>query len=483
MLMDEVKAGPSALVGTLVDGKYRLEEHLGDGGMGSVYRACHVSLGAARAIKMMRRELADDPGFVARFQKEARIAARLRHPHLVALYDFAQQADGTWYSVSELVVGETLAARLARGVRFTGEDVARLLGQVADGLAAAHAEGIVHRDISPDNIIVTRDENGGELAKLLDFGIAKDTASAGDGTTGAGLLLGKVGYASPEQMGLLPKGEAIDARTDVFSLAAVAYLLLSGGRLPWPRETPRAYIHDLLVRPEDEIHAAIERDLPVEWRGAVAGGLARRRAARTPTVQALKEAFVDAARRGEGGPEPDDAARTRPLGARARPRATMAPIVMALFVALGVVTIVVMRRERLPPEPSASSTPSRPASIDAPAPVAETDTSPHDAPPVKPAPKTSVPTAAAAPATPVSVGPAIEAASAPASLSVTADAWMLVSIDGGAAEQTPFRFERLSAGRHVIEARRDGYKDIRREVEIRAGEAQHLALAPERVVP
>ena len=287
MRMDEAEPPPTTLVGTLLDGKYRIEERIGGGGMGSVYRARHVSLGAVRAIKLMRRELAEDAGFVARFQKEARLAARLRHPHLVALYDFARQPDGTWYSVSEFVVGETVAARIAKGARFTGEDVARLLGQIADGLAMAHGDGVVHRDISPDNIIVARGESGDEVAKLLDFGIAKELCTDADGTTASGLLLGKIGYASPEQMGLLPRGETIDARTDVFSLSAVAYLMLTGGKLPWPRETPRAYIHDLLVRPEADIRAAITRDIPPEWRPVLTGGLARRRAERIASVSAL----------------------------------------------------------------------------------------------------------------------------------------------------------------------------------------------------
>jgi len=476
MLMDEVKSGPASLVGRLVDGKYRIEAHLGDGGMGSVYRARHVSLGAARAIKVMRRELAEDAAFVARFQKEARLAARLRHPHLVALYDFAQQADGTWYSVSELVVGETIAARVAKGTRFDGETVARWLGQIADGLALAHREGIVHRDLSPDNIIVTLGEDGAEIVKLLDFGIAKEMSGGGEGTTGAGLLLGKVGYASPEQMGLLPKGDAIDPRTDVFSLTAVAYFMLSGGKLPWPRETPRTYIHDLLVRPEEEIRTAIERDVPAEWRRALEAGLARRRDDRTPTVVALKDAFMDAAR---------PAKTARPTSAAVR-----AGIVGGAM-ALGAAAVLLIP---LGPQPApTTSAPSR----SVPAPTAEpVSPAPVDAqnPPRTPeaaATKTraaSAPTAAAAAATdapPTAMPPpeSTVAAGAPASLSITADSWMLVSVDGGAAEQTPFRFERLAPGRHLVEARREGYKDIRLEVETRAGETQRLTLAPERATP
>jgi serine/threonine-protein kinase len=484
MRMDEASASPQTLVGTLLDGKYRIEEHLGEGGMGSVYRARHVSLGSLCAIKLIRRELALDAVFVDRFQKEARLAARLRHPHLVALYDFARQADGTWYSVSELVVGETIAASLAKSIRFTGESVARLLGQVADGLALAHREGIVHRDISPDNIILTRDESGREAAKLLDFGIAKELCMDADGTTASGLLLGKIGYASPEQMGLLPKGETIDARTDVFSLSAVAYLMLTGGRLPWPRETPRAYIHELLVRPEAELRAAIERDLPAGWREVLTAGLARRREERTASVSALKEGLLAAARGGEGGPEPDEAARFRPPVRAPRLRSRRSSIVLATVGAAAAVVLAV-RSGRPPNAPEAPSPFSTPVPTQAPAvPAAPIARAPRPSAVVAPILKARAP----APSAPSAVesDPAGEPSVPPpalSSLSITADVWMLVSVDGGTAEQTPFRFDRLAAGPHLVHASRDGYKDIRVEVQLRAGEAHHLTLRPERVAP
>ena len=164
---------PDPLIGTTLDGKYLVAERIGTGGMGTVYRAIHTSLGAPRAIKVMKRDLADDASFVERFQNEARVAEGLRHPNLVALYDFARLPDGAWYIVSELVQGETVAALLAKGVRFPPQDVAHFLGQLCDGLALAHRRGIIHRDISPDNIITARAEGGEPVAKLLDFGIAK----------------------------------------------------------------------------------------------------------------------------------------------------------------------------------------------------------------------------------------------------------------------------------------------------------------------
>src|SRR5215471_6725517 len=163
--MDE--PSPVSLIGQTIDAKYQVVERIGTGGMGSVYKALHVSLGAPRALKVMRRELASDPALAARFRTEARMAESLRHEHLVALYDFGQLPDGGWYIVSEFVEGATLAVLLKRrGARFCSRDVATFLGQVADGLAIAHRRGVVHRDISPDNIMLTAAEEH-VTAKLL----------------------------------------------------------------------------------------------------------------------------------------------------------------------------------------------------------------------------------------------------------------------------------------------------------------------------
>ncbi len=271
---------PDAFIGTTLDGKYLITERIGTGGMGTVYRAIHVSLGAPRAIKVMKRELADDASFVERFQNEARVAEGLRHPNLVALYDFARLPDETWYIVSELVEGETVSALLAKGVRFPPADVAHFLGQLCEGLALAHRKGIVHRDISPDNIMTARADGGEPVAKLLDFGIAKNVR-AETLQTGSGLLFGKLGYASPEQMGLLPRTATLDARSDVFSLAAVAYEMLAG-QLPWRQQDVQAYVHDLLVRPEAKVEEQIRSGVPPEWRDAFQRGLAGTASAALP---------------------------------------------------------------------------------------------------------------------------------------------------------------------------------------------------------
>jgi serine/threonine-protein kinase len=278
------------LVGTVVDGKYQIVERIGVGGMGAVYRAQHLSLGAPRALKVMRPELARDPTLAARFRDEARLAEGLRHPSLVALYDFGALSEQGLYIVTELVEGATIAELLRRrAAPLRAAEVVRFVGEVAEGLALAHRRGVVHRDISPDNVMLAASSEGEVTAKLLDFGIAKDTHGPIDaGTTGTGWKMGKLGFSSPEQMGLLHHGEAIDARSDVFSLAAVAYLMLVG-RLPWRNDTLQAYTYDLLLRPQADFEEEIRRHAPQPWHEFLLAALARSREARLPDMGSFRE--------------------------------------------------------------------------------------------------------------------------------------------------------------------------------------------------
>ena len=199
--------------------------------MGRVYRALHVDLDAPRAIKVLRSELAKDAAFVARFEAEARLAEGLRHPNLVTVHDLGRLGDGTPYIVSELVEGQTLSELFRQGLTFTPEETCDWLCQLADGLSLAHRRGIVHRDIAPDNIMVTGRGSEEVTVRLLDFGIAKRPLAKSGPDTGSSIFLGKLGYAAPEQMGALPEGDPLDARTDVFSLTVVAYQMLTG-KLP-----------------------------------------------------------------------------------------------------------------------------------------------------------------------------------------------------------------------------------------------------------
>jgi len=210
-------------------GPYEILAPLGAGGMGEVYRARDTRLGREVAVKVLPEEFASDPERRARFEKEARVLAALNHRNVVAIYDVGE-ADGRMFLVSELLVGATLRDTLVRG-GSGGRRAAAIGAEIADGLAAAHARGIVHRDVKPDNVVVAR----GGSPKILDFGIARneapDAPAAAEGTTVGpatveGTVVGTPAYMAPEQA----RGTRCDARTDVFALGTVLFEIATGER-------------------------------------------------------------------------------------------------------------------------------------------------------------------------------------------------------------------------------------------------------------
>ena len=218
-----VSLQPNAILGP-----YQIAGVVGEGGMGVVYRARDTRLGRDVAIKVLTNVTFSDRERLVRFEQEARATGMLNHPNLLTIYDVGRDEEGNPYLVSELLEGETLSSRLGRGPLPARKAVDAAL-QMALGLAAAHEKGVVHRDLKPDNIFLTRD---GRL-KILDFGIAKLTGSAmTDGptfevaATEPGMVLGTVGYMSPEQV----RGESVDHRSDLFSLGAIFYEMLTGMR-------------------------------------------------------------------------------------------------------------------------------------------------------------------------------------------------------------------------------------------------------------
>ena len=233
---------PVPSVPRTVDNKYRLEQLLGRGGMGAVYRARDMRLDRLVALKVVRAELLSDPEARRRFRREAQIVARLQHPSIVAVFDYGTFADGGAYLVMELVRGEDLRHVLQREGRLATDESMTILTAVCSAIGAAHREGVLHRDLKPENILLP---SGGGPAKVLDFGVAKlvgderrddrlDDAPGDVRTalTAAGMIVGTPAYMAPEQFRAVPA----DARTDVFSLGVVAYEMLSGD-LPFGRGT------------------------------------------------------------------------------------------------------------------------------------------------------------------------------------------------------------------------------------------------------
>ena len=223
------EAGDS-LAGRVLDGKYEIVSPLGAGGMGAVYRARRVHIGDEVAIKVLHPRLTNDEKLVERFRREARAAAQLQHPNVVTIHDYgeARGPGGFAYIVMELVRGESLRDILRRDGGLEPARAVSLMRDVCAGVGAAHRRGIVHRDIKPDNIIVTPadEDRPAESDKVVDFGIAKlrDLAAEGSTLTEAGMMVGTLFYMSPEQC----KGEPLDSRADVYSLGAMLHEMLAG---------------------------------------------------------------------------------------------------------------------------------------------------------------------------------------------------------------------------------------------------------------
>ncbi len=214
----------SDLVGRVLEGKFRVERLLGEGGMGRVYLAEHVRIGRRCALKVLSPQLVGHPGAIKRFGGEARNASRIAHPNVATVYDFEETEDGLVYIVLEYIDGETLGALLAREQRLDAMRAVRIARDTAAALAAAHDLGIVHRDLKPDNIMIARASSGADVVKVVDFGIAKALEGSQTSVTMTGHVVGTPRYMSPEQFA----GAGVDARSDIFSLGCVLYEALTG---------------------------------------------------------------------------------------------------------------------------------------------------------------------------------------------------------------------------------------------------------------
>jgi serine/threonine protein kinase len=225
--------------GMIIRNKYEIVDRIGVGGMGVVYKARHLTFNEMCAIKIVNDVISGDANFLQRFQKEAVVTRKLRHPNAVRVDDFDYTDDGRPFIVMELVEGKNIGEILTEEGPFRVPRAVRIATQVARALGVAHKLGIVHRDIKPGNILLTIDEQGQESAKVLDFGIAKLRDAVGDASTGmtmTGMLVGTPLYMSPEQFMGKKAGGEIDGRTDIYSLGVVLYQMLTA-QLPFEGDT------------------------------------------------------------------------------------------------------------------------------------------------------------------------------------------------------------------------------------------------------
>jgi len=223
-----------------IDGKYKIVERLGIGGMGEVFKVEHTFLGSTRVVKIIRAQISASSDIHERFLREARMATKVQHPNVATLHDFSALPDGSHYMVWEFIDGENLAQILRKRGTLAPRHAVQIAIQALAGLEAIHRAGIVHRDISPENLMITHHADGSEFVKIIDLGVAK-AAEADVAMTQTGMFVGKFRYASPDHLGFLPAGERIDGRADLYSLAVVLFEMLTG-RPPFEATSPHEYI-------------------------------------------------------------------------------------------------------------------------------------------------------------------------------------------------------------------------------------------------
>ena len=268
-------------VGSILDDKYEILERLGAGGMGEVFRVRHVHLHEQRVIKILRQDRAADPTAIQRFSQEARIATQIKHPNVAILYDFSRLEDGSFYMVWEHIEGEDVGIWLRARGPFPIQLALDLGIQGLRGLEAIHSAGVIHRDISPDNLMITRDVKGRALCKIIDLGLAKNLASGGGRMeiTQAGMFMGKLMYCSPEQAGSLKEG-TIDHRSDLYSFGAVLYEMICG-LPPFESENEHGFVFKRLAERCRSSRATRRCGCPRAGEGR-APGVARNREERYP---------------------------------------------------------------------------------------------------------------------------------------------------------------------------------------------------------
>lgn len=263
-------------------GPYRVTEQLGRGGMATVYKAYHANLDRYVALKVLHPAFLEDENFLARFQREARLVAKLEHPNIVPIYDFAEH-DGQPYLVMKFIEGETLKALINRG-KLSVEQIWKVVEAVGAGLGYAHQQGILHRDIKPSNVIVAND---GQMY-LADFGLAR-IAEMGESTLSGDMIMGTPQYISPEQaMGV----KDLDARTDIYSFAVILYEMVVG-QVPFSADTPFSIIHDHIYSPLP-LPKTVNPSVPEQVERVLLKALAKERDDRYQSVPELVQAFKDA---------------------------------------------------------------------------------------------------------------------------------------------------------------------------------------------
>jgi serine/threonine-protein kinase len=287
-----LQSADDPLLGQTLAEKYFIEQLIKRGGMGSVYRGKHVMMDKTVAIKVLRPSLAGDDVIVARFSREAKAASRISHPHAVSVTDFGEAENGVVFLVMEYLDGRTLKDVIRSEGPMTLDRAVEIVRQVSGALDAAHQQGVIHRDLKSDNIMLSQ-TNGGDWSKVLDFGIAKIQQPEGvrdNDITAANLVIGTPQYMAPEQCS---QTSPIDARSDVYSLGVIVYEMLAG-RVPFTGDSPTVI---MMKQVGDEPPSVLDArpDLPASIDNLIKKALAKQPADRFQTAGELSEALTKAA--------------------------------------------------------------------------------------------------------------------------------------------------------------------------------------------
>jgi serine/threonine protein kinase len=310
------------LVGQVLNDRYRIDERISEGGMGTVYRATHVLMDKRVAIKVLHPSLAADDKIVARFSREARAASRISHPHALNVTDFGESESGVVFLVMEFLDGKTLKEVIQSEGPMPLPRMVEIIEQVAGALDSAHAEGVVHRDLKSDNIMLIEAPNGSDWAKVLDFGIAKIKEPVG-GTdpalTAPNLIIGTPQYMSPEQCS---QASEIDSRSDIYSLGIIIYEMLTG-HVPFTGDSPTAIMMKQLQEPPPSVMEERD-DLPPQVGMVITSALAKRPEDRFQSAGELSEALAAAAN-GKAAASAVAAAATNPASASSETNRIIVP--------------------------------------------------------------------------------------------------------------------------------------------------------------
>jgi len=292
----------------VLDSRYEMLERIGEGGMGVVYKGRQVSIDRIVAIKMLNQELAKDPNWVARFNREAKACSRLQHPNTIRMFDFGQTSEGRLFMAMEFLKGQSLREAIASGAPMAPVRVLKILIQCCASLAEAHNIGIIHRDIKPDNVFLLNLAGSPDFVKLLDFSVAKLLQESDAMKTQAGVVFGTPSYMSPEQ----GRGVQLDARSDLYALGILAFEMLTGN-VPFVHANPMSLLAMHVNQPVPALPSNIPPSMQAVVKRTLEKDPAGRYSSATEMMQHCQQVFAELGARAAGMNLPHSAG-APPLG-------------------------------------------------------------------------------------------------------------------------------------------------------------------------